>query len=249
MDAGRSRRVAHAPERLSNLSPYLVVLALPGSFVMLPALAWWLDRRAKSHSRRANRRSARRNRAQGGREVAAVDDKWFESQYNARAAVPEFPEIFARTEAASRRARIDCRVSRRRYGEASRRRSMCFRAPVPAAVSSASSMAAIGAHATRPISHWLARAYCPGGFTVVVPNYALCPTVTVEHIIRQMLRPTRGSTEMSTAMEATRATLDRQRSFRRRAACSHDGSLRLAALSAGSAGGSREGSGCGQRYP
>ncbi len=31
--------------RLSNLSPYLVVLALPGSFMMLPALAWWLDRR------------------------------------------------------------------------------------------------------------------------------------------------------------------------------------------------------------
>jgi len=29
--------------RLSNLSPYLVVLALPGSFLMLPALAWWLD--------------------------------------------------------------------------------------------------------------------------------------------------------------------------------------------------------------
>ena len=32
-------------QRLSNLSPYLVVLALPGSFLMLPALAWWLDRR------------------------------------------------------------------------------------------------------------------------------------------------------------------------------------------------------------
>lgn len=31
--------------RLSSLSPYLVVLALPGSFIMLPALAWWLDRR------------------------------------------------------------------------------------------------------------------------------------------------------------------------------------------------------------
>jgi hypothetical protein len=31
--------------RLSNLSPYLVVLAMPGSFVMLPVLAWWLDRR------------------------------------------------------------------------------------------------------------------------------------------------------------------------------------------------------------
>jgi len=37
--------------RLSNLSPYLVVLALPGSFVLLPALAWWLDRR-RMRSRR-----------------------------------------------------------------------------------------------------------------------------------------------------------------------------------------------------
>ncbi len=31
--------------RISALSPYLLVLALPGSFLMLPALAWWLDRR------------------------------------------------------------------------------------------------------------------------------------------------------------------------------------------------------------
>ena len=31
--------------RLSNISPYLIVLALPGSFLMLPALGWWLNRR------------------------------------------------------------------------------------------------------------------------------------------------------------------------------------------------------------
>lgn len=30
---------------LRDLSPYLVILALPGSFLMLPVLAWWLDRR------------------------------------------------------------------------------------------------------------------------------------------------------------------------------------------------------------
>jgi hypothetical protein len=30
---------------LANLSPYLAVMVLPGSFVVLPALAWWLDRR------------------------------------------------------------------------------------------------------------------------------------------------------------------------------------------------------------
>lgn len=28
-----------------NLSPYLVVLAVPGSFIAMPVLAWWLDRR------------------------------------------------------------------------------------------------------------------------------------------------------------------------------------------------------------
>jgi len=32
-------------KRLSKLSPYLVVLAMPGGLLMLPALAWWLDRR------------------------------------------------------------------------------------------------------------------------------------------------------------------------------------------------------------
>lgn len=30
---------------LAYLSPYLVVLVLPGSFMALPVLAWWLDRR------------------------------------------------------------------------------------------------------------------------------------------------------------------------------------------------------------
>ena len=32
-------------KRLSHLSPYLAVLVLPGGLAMLPALAWWLDRR------------------------------------------------------------------------------------------------------------------------------------------------------------------------------------------------------------
>ncbi|MGH8638475.1 MAG: hypothetical protein ACREUX_18390 [Burkholderiales bacterium] len=38
--------------RLSNLSPYLIVVALPGSFILLPALAWWLDRRRMRGQRR-----------------------------------------------------------------------------------------------------------------------------------------------------------------------------------------------------
>ncbi|MCB4360149.1 hypothetical protein [Quatrionicoccus australiensis] len=31
--------------RMAHLSPYLIVLMLPGSVFLLPAYAWWLDRR------------------------------------------------------------------------------------------------------------------------------------------------------------------------------------------------------------
>jgi hypothetical protein len=31
--------------RLTKLSPYIVVFVMPGGFAMLPVLAWWLDRR------------------------------------------------------------------------------------------------------------------------------------------------------------------------------------------------------------
>lgn len=32
-------------KRLSQSSPYLIVVVMPGGFFILPALAWWLDRR------------------------------------------------------------------------------------------------------------------------------------------------------------------------------------------------------------
>jgi hypothetical protein len=31
--------------RISRLSPYLVIVVMPGGFAVLPVLAWWLDRR------------------------------------------------------------------------------------------------------------------------------------------------------------------------------------------------------------
>jgi hypothetical protein len=34
--------------RLSRLSPYLLFLLVPGSALLLPAYAWWLDRRRES---------------------------------------------------------------------------------------------------------------------------------------------------------------------------------------------------------
>ena len=38
-------RIWHHLRQLASLSPYLIVLLAPGSMVLLPIVAWWLDRR------------------------------------------------------------------------------------------------------------------------------------------------------------------------------------------------------------
>ncbi len=43
---------------LAHLSPYLVVLAMPGSALFLPALAWWLDRRRQNRNTSSSDRKA-----------------------------------------------------------------------------------------------------------------------------------------------------------------------------------------------
>jgi len=40
---------------LSNLSPYLIPILMPGGVLMLPLLAWWIDRRRKAREDKANR--------------------------------------------------------------------------------------------------------------------------------------------------------------------------------------------------
>jgi hypothetical protein len=36
---------------LSHLGPYLVLLALPGSVLLLPLFAWWMERQSRRHQR------------------------------------------------------------------------------------------------------------------------------------------------------------------------------------------------------
>jgi len=38
---------------IAYLSPYLLIMLLPGSFLAVPVLAWWLDRRRRNRSDRA----------------------------------------------------------------------------------------------------------------------------------------------------------------------------------------------------
>ena len=46
------RQVVTHLRRLSMVSPYLAVMVMPGSFIVLPALAWWLYRRRQNKLRK-----------------------------------------------------------------------------------------------------------------------------------------------------------------------------------------------------
>ena len=46
------RQIVTHLRRLSMVSPYPVVMVMPGSFVVPPALAWWLDRRRQNSLRK-----------------------------------------------------------------------------------------------------------------------------------------------------------------------------------------------------
>jgi hypothetical protein len=46
------RQIVTHLRRLYMVSPYLAVMVMPGSFIVLPALAWWLDRRRQNNLRK-----------------------------------------------------------------------------------------------------------------------------------------------------------------------------------------------------
>lgn len=121
--------------------------------------------------------------------MALADDAWFETQYNARAAVPEHEAIYAEYQARSRRARLGrpCFLDVA-YGDDAGETLDIF----PASGASRAVVTFIhgGYWRSRDKSDYsfLADALCPAGFTLAVPNYALCPQVSIEHIVRQMLQ-------------------------------------------------------------
>ena len=118
-----------------------------------------------------------------------LDSAWLDLQYNNRARVPEHPQILARWERASEFARAN---STRRldvaYGATPAETLDVF--PTPRA--NAPVLVFIHGGWWRALDKrdqsFIAPAFTQAGALVVVPNYALCPAVTIETIALQLTR-------------------------------------------------------------
>jgi arylformamidase len=118
-----------------------------------------------------------------------VDVNALEREYNARAAIPEHPQIFARWAeqgAATRRRRaglIDVP-----YGDDAGERLDFF----PTTANGAPLFIFIHGGYWRSLDKfdfsWIAPPFLDAGVAVALPNYGLAPRVTVEEIVRQQIR-------------------------------------------------------------
>jgi len=117
------------------------------------------------------------------------DAAYWESQYNNRAAVPDHPQYFARwaEKSAAARKSLRCYLDVR-YGAHVMEKMDIFQAQ---GRSRALFMFIHGGYwrALDKKDHsFVAAELVKRGVTVAVPNYALCPAVTIEDIVRQMLQ-------------------------------------------------------------
>ncbi len=123
-----------------------------------------------------------------------LDPAWLDAQYNNRARVPEAPQILQRWADASALARRGAPGAQLdvRYGEGDKETLDIFPATSVQGNGPAPVLVFIHGGYWRMLDKadhsFVAPAFNAGGAAVVVPNYALCPAVGIEHITLQMAR-------------------------------------------------------------
>ena len=121
--------------------------------------------------------------------MTSLDPDWLDRQYNNRALIPEHPEIFARWSRASALAReksvcqIDLRYARGPSDTLDVFVPHLQNAPVLVFIHGGYWRSLD----KRDVS-FVAPSFVQDGAMVVVPNYALCPAVTIDQIVLQMVQ-------------------------------------------------------------
>lgn len=121
--------------------------------------------------------------------MSRPDPTWLDAQYNNRARVPEAPQILERWANASALARTqsDC-VLDIAYGGGPGETLDVFRTPVPDAPVFVFIHGGYWRALDKRDHSFVAPALVEAGAMVVVPNYALCPAVTIDRITLQMVQ-------------------------------------------------------------
>jgi arylformamidase len=125
--------------------------------------------------------------------MTRIDPAWLDVQYNNRARIPDHPRIFERWSEASAlvRERSAARLDLA-YGSGLNETLDLFPAHPRGAAGGAPVLVFIHGGWWRSLDKFdhsfLAPAFNEAGATVVVPNYGLCPAVSIEHITMQMVR-------------------------------------------------------------
>jgi arylformamidase len=122
---------------------------------------------------------------------ARTDPAWLEAQYNNRARVPNFAQHLTRWAEASRLVREKSAAQLDvAYGSGAGETLDIFPATAPAGSGGAPLLVFIHGGYWRSLDKadfsYIAPALNAAGATVVLPNYALCPAVGIEHIALQM---------------------------------------------------------------
>jgi arylformamidase len=118
------------------------------------------------------------------------DAVWLDAQYNNRARVADAAAILARWASASAQARDGSPDKQLdlRYGEGPGETLDVFPAAAPAAPVLVFVHGGYWRALDKSDHSFIAPSFVADGVTVVVPNYALCPAVTIEQIAMQMVR-------------------------------------------------------------
>ena len=114
---------------------------------------------------------------------------WLDAQYNNRARIPDHPRIFQRWSDASTlaRERSLCHIDVA-YGSGTGETLDVFTTPLPDAPVLVFIHGGYWRSLDKRDHSFVAPAFTQAGAMVVLPNYALCPAVTIEDITLQMVR-------------------------------------------------------------
>ena len=121
--------------------------------------------------------------------MSRFDPEWLNAQYNNRALVPDYARHLAHWAEASAlsRAQSDCRLDLP-YGDGLADKLDLFVPPRPGAPVLVFVHGGYWRALDKCDFSFVAPAFTQAGAMVVVPNYALCPAVSVEHISLQLVR-------------------------------------------------------------